>query len=513
MIQQSYIGLRKTKIVLSTLLALTVGVPAHAQDSSQPAASASASASVDHARAENRLMLDAQATAVRNDMAPQIEQLLDDQAIPSATIILFDSNEILWAESFGFSNLASGNPATLDTVYNTGSTFKFVVVTAIMQLVERGELSLDAPVNQYLTTPIDDFSESGQPLTLRAMLAHRAGLPPSRPVPETDVWSRTLPPSDDVLLANLNAVEPPGERYDYCNICFPVYADIVQNVTGQSIEDYLRDEILVPAGVRYTEPFYPDARAVEAMAVPYGRVGRSPWPIAQKFLQAPYSGDAYMRPLDMVSLLQPFLSGGAFPAARLLREETVQAMMPPVFADGQISLGFLSQLEDSIRVLSWDGGIYGGSTVYQIEPNSGIGVYIASNSNGTTDILHQLARRTRELMRTGNSETDIARFPIDDHGPAMLSPNLLNGHAGTYMIDGSDLALIVRRLGNQLSLTNPAGKRLELVMTGEREGVLVSTGESVSFETSEEGTSRSLIVRGDGYEFAARRRSSLEPLP
>lgn len=455
--------------------------------------------------ADNRLYLAPQAAVARADLAPRIERLLEGQAMPSLTVALFDADEVLWAEAFGHANLATRTRATLDTVYNTGSTFKFVLATAIMQLAERGEVSLDAPVNSYLTHKIDDFAEEGRPLTLRAMLAHRAGLPASRPVPDTDVWSRTLPPSDDELLTGLAAIERPGEVYDYCNICFPIYGEVIRNVTGRSVEDYLRDNILIPAQVRHTEPFYPDARAAERMALPYARVGPVPWPVGQKFLQAPYSGDAYMRPLDMVRLLQPFLNEGRVGDGHILDPATVRSMIEPQYDGGRMSLAFLSQAEGGVRVLSWDGGIYGGSTVYQIEPETGLGVYIASNSNQTTDVLHAIARRARELYR-GVADPVVPDFdPVEEPGPAMLADAALGSLAGRYAITGTDAALVIHRLGDQLAVINPTGKRLELVMTGPHRGILVATREQVFFTPDADGTASALRLEGDGYAFDAER--------
>ena len=470
---------------------------------------------VSAASARNDLsVIDPRAEAVRSDLAPKIEALIADQAMPSITIVLFGPEEVLWAESFGYANLETRTPATLDTVYNTGSTFKFVVVSAIMQLAEQGRLSLDTPVNDYLTQKIDDFAEEGQPLTLRAMLAHRSGLPASRPVPETDIWSRSLPASDAELLAGLKAVEKPGTRYDYCNICFPVYAEVIRTVTGHSLEDYLRENILLPAGVRYTEPYYPSAAASAAMAFPYSHVGRQPWPIGYKFLQAPYSGDAYMRPLDMVRLLQPFLAGGAAGDFRVLKPDTVQAMLLPVYPDDNFSLGFFSEDERGTRVLSWDGGIYGGSTVYQLEPGNGIGVYIASNSDQTTDLLHKLARRTRELFRAGKSDTEIAPDPLAGSDPVRLSVSARAALAGKYAIAEGGPLIAIRPMGEQLSLTNPAGKRLELVMTSPDRGILVASGETITFARDGAGAVRSLRLEGDGYAFEAQRLSlSTEELP
>ncbi|MDJ0761243.1 MAG: serine hydrolase domain-containing protein [Woeseiaceae bacterium] len=438
--------------------------------------------------------------AIEDDISDRIRSFMDNRGIASVTIIAFTDTGVLWQQSFGYANVGARVKASRETVYNTGSTFKIVVVTAVMQLVEAGRLHLDLPVNRYLTHPIDDFAEQGAPLTLRHMLSHHAGLAASRPVPDWDVWSRVSPPSLEDQISGLTAVALPGREYDYCNICFPLYAKVIENVTDMSLERYLRENILLPIGAKYTEPLYPDARMVENMALPYEQIGNKPFPMPQKFLESWMSGDTYQRPIDLVRFLQIFLNRGQTNGARLLSAETVATMFVAQF-DSNVSLGFISEVQDGRNVLWWDGGIYGSSAVYHLEPAAGIGVYIASNSNATTDELHALARRTRDLLCDAASPSK-AVFPAFNEPLQIVVPRReLSRFVGMYTLDKAEVSLRVDILNSHLALTNPAGKRFDLVLTSSREGVLIGPREVVRFETNDAGEAIGLYIGREGETY------------
>ncbi|MDJ0751427.1 MAG: serine hydrolase domain-containing protein [Woeseiaceae bacterium] len=436
---------------------------------------------------------DSRIQAVKDDISARIQGFINNRGVASVTIIAFTDKDVLWQQSFGYANVGAKLKASHETVYNTGSTFKIVIVTAIMQLVEAGRLDLDLPVNRHLTRPINDFSGQGAPLTLRHMLSHHAGLPPSRPVPDWDIWSRASPPSTEEQIADLTAVALPGREYDYCNICFPLYAEVIEKATSMSLERYLRENILVPIGAKYTEPLYPDAQMVENMALPYEQIGNKPFPMPQKFLESWMAGDAYQRPLDFVTFLRVFLNEGKTEGVQLLSSETVASMFVTQF-DSDVSLGFISEVQNGRHVLWWDGGIYGGSAVYHLEPVAGIGVYIASNSNMTTDELHVLARRTRDLL-FGTASPSEAKFTALDEPPQVEMPRQeLARFAGTYELEEADVSLRVDILNNHLALTNPAGKRFDIVLTSPHEGVLVGPRENIRFTTDDEGVAIGLHI-------------------
>ena len=461
---------------LKRLLAAVVIAPLLAACSSQPAVSEQGESPP---AVSNTNEIEDPIRKMRDDISSEIGQFMEIQGIPSVTILAFTGDQILWEESFGYANVGAKVPAGPNTVYNTGSTFKIVIASAIMQLVERGLIELDAPVNDYLTYPIAEFGEASERLTLRHMLAHHAGLPASRPVPDWDIWSRTSPPTIEQQMSNVEAIAAPGTEYDYCNICFLFYADIIENIAGRPLDVYLRNEILVPIGSEYTEPLYPDASMMEQIALPYDQMGGEPVPMPLKFLETWMAGDAYLRPRDLVSFLKTFLNEGKTGDITLLSASSIDMMFQPQF-ESSVSLGFMSEIDDGKRLLWWDGGIYGGSTVYHLEPETNIGVYIASNSHATTDELHKIASRTRDLLR-GDAPHALNFKAPDDLAPLTLSRGELKRFTGEYQLKGANVSVRVDILNDHLALINPANRRYDLVLTSQADGRLVGPGERVTF--------------------------------
>lgn len=442
---------------------------------------------------------------LRDDLSPRIDDLLEKQAIASISLVVFDADEIIWAEAFGKANVGQNIKAELETVYTTGSTFKVVMATAIMQLIEAGDINLDDPVNTYLSTPIPDLADQGHPLTIRQMLAHRSGLENPRAFDSTNVWSRSRLPSQAEQISQLRAVSIPGETYEYCNVCFLLSADIIENVSGRDLDAYLRDEILLPIGSKITAPLYPDATMTEWMALPYEQHARKAYPIPQKFLHTLPAGDTYLRPLDMAAFLQTHLDGND---RQLLSQKFIEKMREPQFG-GQVTLGFLSSDQNGVQVLEWDGGTIGGSTMYEIEPENGIGIYIASNSHNTHLHLHNIAQRIRDLLRGEDAPFDYVVQSQDGDTPPQLSRNTLQNYVGTYQIENAGVSLSVDILNQGLALTNPTGDRIRLIMLSETEAVLIGTdGERIVFARNDKDDIQTLKLISGGSTFTAIKKQA-----
>ncbi len=102
-------------------------------------------------------------------------------ASAASSIALVDGAQVVWSRGFGVENAATGTPATANAVYRVGSVSKLFTDIGIMQLVERGALDLDAPVQRYL--PSFRPKNSGTtPITLRQLMSHYAGLVREPPV-------------------------------------------------------------------------------------------------------------------------------------------------------------------------------------------------------------------------------------------------------------------------------------------------------------------------------------------
>ena len=110
-------------------------------------------------------------------LTSMIEKALKEQGIPSLSIALVKGDSVVWKAAFGHANVRTKTPATPDTLYSTGSTFKSATATALMQLVEQAKLALDQPVNRYLDEDkIQDRLQSEKPVTIAHILSHWSGL-------------------------------------------------------------------------------------------------------------------------------------------------------------------------------------------------------------------------------------------------------------------------------------------------------------------------------------------------
>src|SRR5215510_8215460 len=85
------------------------------------------------------------------DLEPEIQRTLLEGKIPSAAVALVAGDRVIWSSAYGQSNLWARTPATTNTVYLIGSTFKAMSTVALLQQMEQGKFKLDDRVNDYLT--------------------------------------------------------------------------------------------------------------------------------------------------------------------------------------------------------------------------------------------------------------------------------------------------------------------------------------------------------------------------
>ena len=164
------------------------------------------------------------------------------------SIALVDDQQLVWAKGFGLADPKRNVAATENTIYRVGSVSKLFTDTAIMQLVEKGEIDLDAPVERYLPDfhPANPF---GTPVTLRELMSHRSGLVREPPVGH---YFDSTDPTLKATVESLNStalVYPPGTHTKYSNAAIAVVGYLLQQHVNQPFPDYLRDAVLKPLGM------------------------------------------------------------------------------------------------------------------------------------------------------------------------------------------------------------------------------------------------------------------------
>ena len=179
---------------------------------------------------------------VAADLQHMIEQEMKDQSLPAVSIALVDDQQVVWAQGFGFADPANKTLAAADTIYRVGSVSKLFTDTAIMQLVEKGQIDLDVPVERYLPDfhPSNPFSK---PITLRELMSHRSGLVREPPVGHYfDSSGATLQATVESL-NKTTLVYAPGTHTKYSNAAIAVAGYVLEKQSGTPFTTYVRDAV------------------------------------------------------------------------------------------------------------------------------------------------------------------------------------------------------------------------------------------------------------------------------
>ena len=184
-------------------------------------------------------------------LAQLLEEGRDQGVYSTAVALVGKDGELLWQGVTGrVSRDPQSPPVTLDTIFDLASLTKPLATTlALMLLADRGLLNLATTLGEVITAPW--LPPDKRPLTLKSLLAHRAGLPAWRPFYEKVL---TAPPeARPNLLIRLAAAEPleyePETATLYSDLGFMLLKDVVEKVSGQNLSSFCRRELYEPLGL------------------------------------------------------------------------------------------------------------------------------------------------------------------------------------------------------------------------------------------------------------------------
>lgn len=261
----------------------------------------------------------------------QLAALLAKDHIPGGTLVIIENGQVTFAKGYGYADLARRIPATPDTPFRAGSISKAITSIAVMTLVERGRLSLDAPVAGLLPEVrfINPW-ESTDPVRLANVLEHTTGWSDIGPhlLVKDETWSG---------LRGVQAASPsfvsrwkPGYFTSYDNAGPAVAALAVEKVSGQDFEAYARDAVLRPMGMATADfDLTPDLAA--RIAKSYDRHGAvSPY---QHIVLRP-AGSLNVSARELAQLVRFYIGRGAVDGRRILSPDSVARI-----EHGQTNLG------------------------------------------------------------------------------------------------------------------------------------------------------------------------------
>jgi CubicO group peptidase (beta-lactamase class C family) len=380
-------------------------------------------------------------------------QELLGQGASALTIALVDPHRIIWSQAFGLADRQAGRAPTETTMFGIGSLSKMLATIAVMKLVDRGVIDLDAPLVTYL--PSFHMAAAGyEDITIRMLLNHSAGFP-GTDYRNADIRSPVPEYLDQVLqtlsISRLKA--PPGYMSVYCNDCFTVLGGLVEATTGTSYVQFVQDEILTPLGMTHTR--YPVS---EFPAGSYAKAYANGAVKPQEFVNTLGAGAAYSTADDVARIAMMFLGAGAVGRTRILSGAAVAEMavdqtigsFNPIHNDSvAYGLGWDSVSQPGLAAVGFDGWEKGGDSndygaAIIVSPQAQLASVVLTASFGGSPRALAIAERVllRALEENGRIATFPSRLPPAVPPVAPVPDGLLAAVAGEYA--QSDLIVQLR---------------------------------------------------------------------
>ncbi len=339
-------------------------------------------------------------------------QMLAQQTVGGVVAVVKDG-QVLLAKGYGYADREAGVAMDAErTLVRPGSVSKLFTWTALMQLVEAGAVSLDADVNQYISQFQIPDTFAGQPITVRNLFTHSAGLEDGAVgFLIVDSEERLLAPADALTRYMPARVRPPasgdfnnGDMASYSNWATELAGLIVSNVSGLEFNQYIEQNIFEPLGMHNSTFRQPVPEALrDNLAVGYGVSGGQLKPKPFEYVMYPAAGSMSATASDIARFMIAHAQDGALGGRRILgeaaaRQMHARALSPNPHLNGA-ALGFYENWVNGRRILVHAGNTTQFQTEFNLLIDEGVGLFFCVNSASTLgfsarrDLLHAFMDR------------------------------------------------------------------------------------------------------------------------
>ncbi|MDI6728838.1 MAG: DUF1343 domain-containing protein [Thermodesulfovibrionales bacterium] len=305
--------------------------------------------------------------------------------IPGAVVLIGTPEKVIYRRAFGLRSIdPEKTPMTEDTIFDIASLTKVVATTtAVMQLVEKGKLNINAPVYKYWPA----FKARGKKhITVRHLLTHYSGLRADLKL--NSGWSGYRTAMKMILREK--PLFPPGAHFIYSDINFEILGELVKRVSGKTLNTYCEKNIFTPLGMKDTG-FKPSSALRERIAPTEhheGEIlrGEAHDPTCYKMGGVAGHAGLFSTADDLSIFARMLLNGGSMDNIRILKPSTVETMTIPQSPPNKRLRGFGWDIEAPLasnRINLFPVGAYGhlgytGTSLW-IDPVSRVYVIILTN--------------------------------------------------------------------------------------------------------------------------------------
>ncbi|SKA35750.1 cyclic peptide transporter [Chitinophaga eiseniae] len=181
----------------------------------------------------------------------KVTRLMEEGKIPGLSLVVVNGDQQL-VRHYGYADLERKKTVTDSTLFEIGSCSKAFTALAVQRLISEGRISPDAPVQQYIPWFKVTYNRKPAIITVRQLLHHTSGIPwhSIAAIPASaaaDALEQTVRQVVDMRLEH-----PPGKKFVYATVNYDILALVIQQVSGQSFETYLQQQVIDKLGLTHT---------------------------------------------------------------------------------------------------------------------------------------------------------------------------------------------------------------------------------------------------------------------
>lgn len=329
----------------------------------------------------------------------EIAHVMDSLKTVGLSVAIVKDNAIIYTHSFGVKNLESKEPVTDATMFRIASISKSFSATSIMQLVEKGKLKLTDDVSTLVGHQVRNPKFPDMPITVAMLMSHTSS------INDSEGYYITLDcinPDKNPNWKNCYNSYAPGSGYEYCNLNYNLLGSIIEKVSGERFDQYVKNHILLPLGITGSG-FNLDEIDRSSLATLYAWNGKeyeaqpgaytprdfTGYEMGKSTVLFSPAGGMKITATNLAKYMLMHMNYGKSPLAKqkVLKKKSSQQMQLTYGGDSEEQMGFglchTSIYVPGVELVGHTGGAYGLRSAMFFDPASHYGlVMICSGSTG-----------------------------------------------------------------------------------------------------------------------------------
>jgi CubicO group peptidase (beta-lactamase class C family) len=397
-----------------------------------------------------------------------ISKKMMEEHIAGVSIGISENGETIFQKGFGFRNKDIKLPVTPETIFGIASVTKSFTALAIMELEEKGLLSVKDPVTKYLPDLKINSIEDMETIKIHHLLSHSTGVPPME---RKEHFNKLHEHFTYLREAEIKLLGAPGDYFSYCNDTFLILGAIVEAITGQRFRTYITEQFLHPLGMNRSTFSLDDLNTLDNVSVPYNydqnlnRLVEVDWPTLGNY---EVGGGIRSNVVDLLKYCQIYVNGENIYS---------QKMWEPVIKVGRdtyygYALNVTPNYAGEYTVVQHGGGQPGVSSNFGFIPEKKLVVTVLTNVGGVGagEIWLAAVNTTLGLpVEYKHTEEPYFEMSLDD----------LKKFEGSYSSqEGGDVSVYLEK---EKLFANIEGQIFELRASGPETLVITQTEKPIRF--------------------------------